>query len=392
MLLSKRSQVLEESLTIAITTIAKNLKAQGEDILSFSAGEPDFDTPKKVKEAAIKAIEQGCAAYTNVEGNLDVLQAIQTKFKRDNDLDYDTSEIITNVGAKQSLFNCIQCLLEEGDEAIIPAPCWVSYPEMVKFAGAKPVLVQTKEENSFKLKADELKKAITSKSKMLILNYPSNPVGAVYSKDELKELAAVLEGSDIVVLSDEMYEKLQYDNEDFFSFAKASDDALKRTVTINGLSKCAAMPGWRFGYMACKDKELIKALKKLQSQSTSNICSIVQKAAIPVLLGEVDEDIEMMRNEFEKRRNKAYEMINSIEGLKISNTPKGAFYLFINIQDVEKDSMLFCKRLLEEQKVALVPGLGFGMDGFVRFSYATSMDNIVKGIQRIQEFVKNYKA
>ncbi|TQR31329.1 pyridoxal phosphate-dependent aminotransferase [Campylobacter sp. MIT 99-7217] len=390
-MLSKRSQTLGESLTLAITALANDLKAKGEDVLSFSAGEPDFDTPQIIKEAAIKAIEQGCGKYTAVAGLPSVLEAVQFKLKNDNGLSYETSEIITNVGAKHSLFECIQCLVEEGDEVIIPVPFWVSYPEMVKYSGAKPIFVYTDEKNGFKMTADELKNAITSKTKILMLNSPSNPVGSVYTKDELKALAKVLEGTNIIVLSDEMYEKLCYDDFKFHAFASVSEDALKRTVTINGLSKCAAMPGWRFGYMASKNKELNAAVKRLQGQSTSNICSITQHAATAALLGKANEDVEKMRIEFQKRRDKACELLSKIDTISFYK-PEGAFYLFINISKLQKDSMKFCQQLLEQKKVAVVPGVGFGMDGYFRFSYATSMDNIIKGIERISDFIQNYKA
>ncbi|TQR40624.1 pyridoxal phosphate-dependent aminotransferase [Campylobacter sp. MIT 12-8780] len=390
-MLSKRSQVLGESITLAITALANELKAKGEDILSFSAGEPDFDTPEVIKNAAIKAIQQGCGKYTAVAGTNEVLKAVAFKLKKDNNLDYDISEIITNVGAKHSLFECIQCLVEENDEVLIPSPYWVSYPEMVKYAGAKPVFIEGEEQNGFKITANQLKKAITSKTKLLILNSPNNPIGAIYSKDELLSLAKVLEGTNIIVLSDEMYEKLRYDNTEFHAFASLSEDALQRSVTINGLSKCGAMPGWRFGYMASKNKDLIKAVKKLQGQSTSNICSITQHAAIPALLGEADKDLEFMRAEFEKRRDKALELLAQMPNLSVYK-PQGAFYLFVNISRLEKDSMKFCQKLLEEQKVAVVPGIGFGMEGYFRLSYATSLDNIIKGLERIKTFVQNYKA
>ncbi|MBS4406943.1 pyridoxal phosphate-dependent aminotransferase [Campylobacter vulpis] len=390
-MLSKKSQVLEESITLAITALANELKAKGEDVLSFSAGEPDFDTPQTIKNAAIKAIEKGCSKYTAVAGIKDVLNAIAIKLKRDNNLSYETSEIITNVGAKHSLFQCLECLVDEGDEVIIPSPYWVSYPEMVKFAGGKCVFVQTKEENGFKITAKELKSVLNEKTKVFILNSPSNPVGCVYTKEELMALASVLEGTKVVVLSDEMYEKLLYDGVEFHAFASVSEDAMKRTVTINGLSKCGAMPGWRFGYMASKNKALISAVKRLQGQSTSNICSITQYAAIPALLGECDEDIEKMRKAFEKRRNITLEMLSKMENISVYK-PSGAFYLFINISKLEKDSMKFCQKLLEEKKVAVVPGIGFGMEGYLRLSYATSEENIIKGLERFGEFVKNYKA
>lgn len=389
-MLTKRSKVLEESITLAIATLANELKAKGEDIISLSTGEPDFDTPKAIKDAAIAAIEKGCGKYTAVAGLNEILKAIQAKLKKDNNLDYEISEIITNVGAKHSLFECIECLIEEGDEVIIPTPYWVSYPEMVKFAGGKPIFIEGLESNGFKITAEQLKNSITNKTKMLILNSPSNPVGSIYSKKELNELAKILEGTNIMVLSDEIYEKLRYDNFDFTAFASISEDALKRTVTINGLSKCGAMPGWRFGYMASKNKDLISAVKRLQGQSTSNICSIAQHAAIPALNGACDEDIKTMCQIFEKRRNLALSILDKIPNISVYK-PEGAFYLFINIQKIEKDSMKFCQKLLEKEKVAVVPGIGFGMDGYFRLSYATSNELITKGLERISRFILNYK-
>lgn len=389
-MLTKRSKVLEESITLAIATLANELKTKGEDIISLSTGEPDFDTPKAIKDAAIAAIEKGCGKYTAVAGLNEILKAIQAKLKKDNNLDYEISEIITNVGAKHSLFECIECLIEEDDEVIIPTPYWVSYPEMVKFAGGKPVFIEGLESNGFKITAEQLKNSITNKTKMLILNSPSNPVGSIYSKEELSELAKVLEGTNIMVLSDEIYEKLRYDDFDFTAFASISEDALKRTVTINGLSKCGAMPGWRFGYMASKNKDLISAVKRLQGQSTSNICSIAQYAAIPALNGACDENIKTMCQIFEKRRNLALSILDKIPNISVYK-PEGAFYLFINIQKVEKDSMKFCQKLLEQEKVAVVPGIGFGMDGYFRLSYATSNELITKGLERISRFILNYK-
>lgn len=388
-MLSKRSQVLEESITLAITALANELKAKGENVISFSAGEPDFDTPQTIKNAAIKAIEKGCGKYTAVAGINEVLKAIQTKLRKDNNLNYELNEIVTNVGAKHSLFECIECLVEKGDEAIIPSPYWVSYPEMVKFAEGVPVFVEGLEQNGFKITAKELEKSITSKTRLLILNSPSNPVGSVYSKKELSELAKVLEGTKIVVLSDEMYEKLRYDDTEFHAFASVSEDALQRCVTINGLSKCGAMPGWRFGYMASKNKALISAVKRLQGQSTSNICSITQYAAIPALNGECDKDIEDMRKSFENRRNLGLNLLNKIPNISVYK-PEGAFYLFVNISKIEKDSMKFCQKLLEREKVAVVPGVGFGMDGYFRLSYATSEDFIKEGLERIARFIEAY--
>lgn len=388
--LSKKSQVLGESITLAITALANELKAKGEDVISFSAGEPDFDTPQALKDAAIFAIQKGCAQYTPIAGIKELLDAIKIKLERDNKLVYKTSEIITNVGAKHSFFQCIECLIDADEEAIIPAPYWVSYPEMVKYAGGRPVFVKTKEENGFKMTPRELENSLSDKTKILILNSPSNPAGCIYSKDELKALSQVLQGTKVIVLSDEMYEKIRYDGVAFHAFASVSEDALQRTVTINGLSKCGAMPGWRFGYMASKNKALISAVKKLQGQSTSNICSITQHAAIPALLGACDADIEAMRSAFQNRRDKALEILNQIPKISVYK-PEGAFYLFVNISKIQSDSMKFCKELLEDKKVAVVPGVSFGMDGYFRLSYATSEESILRGLERLKNFIENYK-
>ncbi|AJC87492.1 pyridoxal phosphate-dependent aminotransferase [Campylobacter insulaenigrae] len=388
-MLSQRSQNLGESLTLVMTDIAKNLKANGEKVISFSAGEPDFDTPKIIKDAAISAIEKGCGAYTPVVGIKEVIEAIQYKFKNDNNLEYKANEIITNVGAKHSLFMAIECLVQEGDEVIIPSPYWVSYPEMVKFAGGTPVFIEGDAKNGFKITPEQLKNALTPKTKVLMFNSPSNPTGSIYSKEEIIALAKVLEGSKVVVLSDEIYEKLVYDGK-FYAFAQASEDAFNRTVSINGLSKCGAMPGWRFGYMASKMSDFNNAVKKLQGQSTSNICSIIQHAALPALLGKANADIESMRQAFLQRRGLACKILSQCSKLKLEQIPQGAFYLFISCKEVDGDSMRFCKRLLEEEKVALVPGIGFGMEGYFRLSYATNEKDIEEGCQKIVDFVKRY--
>ena len=388
-MLTKRINTLSESITIAITTLAQELRAQGKDVISFSAGEPDFGTPQVIKDAAIKAINEDFTKYTAVDGIPELKAAIANKLKRDNGLVYAPNQIIVNNGAKHSLFNLMQATIEEGDEVIIPAPFWVTYPELVLYSGGVPVEIQTNDESAFKITPEQLQAAITPKTKMLILTTPSNPTGSVYSKEELTALGKILEGTDILVASDEMYEKLIYEGT-FTSAAAISEDMYKRTITINGLSKSVAMTGWRFGYMAAADTELIKATKKLQSQSTSNINSITQKAAITGLDGSADEDIEMMRKAFKERRDVAVEMFNKIEGLSVLK-PDGAFYLFVNIQKVTTDSLEFCKRMLAEAEVAVVPGVGFGSEGYFRFSFATSMENIEIGIKRIEEFVKDYK-
>jgi len=388
-MLSNRIQALSPSMTIAVSTLARELKDQGKDVISFSAGEPDFDTPQRIKEAAIDAINEGFTKYTAVAGTPELLEAIQTKLKNENGLEYDTKQIITSNGAKQSLFNLTQALIDTGDEVIIPAPYWVTYPEHVKYAGGVPVIIDTEDRAGFKITAAQLEKAITDRTKMLILTSPSNPTGSVYNRAELEALAEVLKGTNIVVVSDEMYEKLVFDGTEFVSTASISPDMFRRTITVNGLSKSVAMTGWRFGYLACASKELVSKMNSLQSQSTSNINSITQKAAIPALLGEVDEEIEQMRLAFESRSHEAYELMNAIEGLSVVR-PKGAFYLFVNTKAVSTDSMQFAKDLLEQYGVAVVPGLAFGSEGYFRFSYATDIVTIREGIRRIEKFVKGY--
>jgi aspartate aminotransferase len=377
-------------MTIAITTLALELKAEGKDILSFSAGEPDFDTPVEIKEAAKKAIDEGKTKYTAIAGTPELLQAVAGKLKRDNDLEYDTNMIQTNNGAKHSLFNLFQALIDEGDEVIIPAPYWVTYPEVVKYSGGTPVIIETDDTTSFKITPKQLKDAITPKTKVVVITTPSNPTGSVYSKEELEGLAEVLKGTDIIVFSDEMYEKLVYGGVKFTALASISEDMFQRTVTINGLSKSASMTGWRLGYLATPNVELVKAMNKLQSQSTSNISSITQAAAIAGLDGSVENTIQEMRKVFEERRDEACEIVNSIDGLSVVK-PDGAFYLFINIKDVSSDSMEFSKSLLENEGVAVVPGIAFGAEGYIRLSFATDIDTIREGLKRLDRFVQNLK-
>ena len=388
MKIANRMENLSPSVTMAITALARELKAQGKDILSFSAGEPDFDTPEVIKQAAIKAITEGHTKYTAVEGITQTKQAIINKLKRDHNLDYSLDNIVISNGAKHSLFNLFQVLIEKGDEVIIPAPYWVTYPEQVKYSDGVPVIIETEDTNDFKITAEQLKNAITEKTKILLINTPSNPTGAVYTKEELEAIAEVLKGTDILVLSDEMYEKIMYDGKKFTALAQISEDMYQRTVTINGLSKAAAMTGWRFGYLASPKTELVKAMIKLQGQVTSNVNSITQYAAIPALEGEADDTMEIMRKEFEKRRNVAVKSFNEIKGLNTLN-PDGAFYLFVNIKDISNDSVKFCADLLEQKGVALVPGLAFGTEGYIRFSFATDLKTIQEGIKRIKEFVEN---
>ncbi len=385
-MLTDRINVLSESITIAITTLAQEMRAEGKNVLSFSAGEPDFGTPRVIKDAAIAAIEGDFTRYTAVDGIPELKNAIINKLKRDNDLTYTPSQVIASNGAKQSLFNLFQVAIQEGDEVIIPAPYWVTYPELVKYSGGTVVEIPTDDTNGFKITPEQLKQAITPRTKMMILTTPSNPTGSIYTKEELLALGEVLKGTDILIASDEMYEKLVYEGS-FTSVASVSNDMFQRTITINGLSKSVAMTGWRFGYLASPNEALVKATKKLQSQSTSNINSITQKAAIAGLDGSADEDIEMMRKAFEARRVEAAALFNAIDGLSVS-APAGAFYLYINIKEIDGDSLTFCKRLLEEKGVALVPGVAFGTEGYFRFSFATDIDTIKEGIERIAAFVK----
>jgi len=390
MKIANRMDRLSESITIAITTLSKELKAGGKDVLSFSAGEPDFGTPQVIKDAAIKAMENNETTYTAVDGTVECRQAICDKLKRDNGLDYDPSDVIVSVGAKHSLFNIFQAAVESEDEVIIPAPYWVTYPEQVQYAEGTPVIIDTDDSTEFKITPEQLKSAITSKSKFLVLTTPSNPTGSVYTKEEILALGEVLKGTNITVISDEMYEKLMYDGSEFTAVASVSQDMFDRTITVNGLSKAVAMTGWRFGYLACKDKDLLKAMKKLQSQSTSNINSITQSAAITALNGSADTEIESMRVEFEKRRDIAIELVEDIAGLTVVK-PNGAFYLFINIKEISNDSMKFCQDLLEQVGVAVVPGVAFGLEGYFRMSFATDEATIRDGIDRLRQFVENQK-
>jgi len=388
MRIARRMESLSVSTTLAITALANQLKAQGRDILSFSAGEPDFDTPELIKEASIKAIKNGYTKYTAVEGIVQTRQAIIDKLKKDHGLKYDLGQVVVSNGAKHSLFNLCQSLINDGDEIIIPIPYWVTYPEQVKFSNGVPVFINTDDTTKFKITAKQLKEVITPKTKAIILNTPSNPTGSIYTKEELIEIGEVLKGTEILVWSDEMYEKIIYDGKKFTAAASVSKDMFNRTITINGLSKAVAMTGWRFGYLATPKVEIIKAMIKLQGQVTSNVNSITQHAAIAALEGDANKDIEIMRKEFEKRRNIAVKSFNKIEGISCIS-PSGAFYLFVNIKGITKDSMKFSSNLLEKKGVAVVPGLAFGMEGYFRFSFATDLKSIQEGIKRIKEFIQN---
>ncbi len=393
MKISKRAQSIPPSATMAVTAKAKEMKAAGVDVVSFGAGEPDFDTPDYIKQAAIEAIKAGKTKYTATPGMPALRKAISEKLKKENGLDYTTEQIIVNLGAKHSVYETMQAVLDEGDEVILPAPYWVTYPETIKMAGGVVKVLETKRESSYKVIPDELKAAITGKTTMFLLNSPSNPGGFTYSPNELAELAKVLEGTDIMVLSDEIYEKLIYGDTKFVSFASLNEDAYKRTITINGLSKTFAMTGWRIGY-AAGPLEVIKAMGRLQSHMTQNAVSFVQEAAITALSTPSDE-IEKMRQEFEKRARYMAERLNSIKGV-ICPEPTGAFYCFPDVSSYYgrtiggtriTGSLDFARALFEQAKVAVVPGGPFGCDANIRLCFAYSKEEIAKGIDRLEKWL-----
>jgi aspartate aminotransferase len=394
MKISKRALAVPPSATMAVTGKAKEMKAEGLDVVSFAAGEPDFDTPDFIKAAAIEAMNAGKTGYTATPGIPALRKAISAKFKADNGLDYAPEQVIVNIGAKHSVYEAIQAVVDPGDEVLLVTPYWVTYPEAVKLADGVPVVIETSETNGYKLTVEELKAAITDKTTMLIFNSPSNPGGFCYSPDELKALAGALEGTNVTVLSDEIYEKLVYGDTKFVSFASLSEDAYNRTLTINGLSKAYAMTGWRLGYTA-GPAEAIKAMGKLQSHMTQNAVSFAQEAAIAAL-EDTTGAVESMRVEFEKRGKYMADRLNSIKGIECVN-PTGAFYCFPDVTahygriigDVTiKGSMDFAQALLSQALVAVVPGEPFGCDKNVRLSFATSMEQIEKGLDRLEEWLK----
>ncbi len=383
---------IKPSPTIAVTQKARELRAAGKDVIGLGAGEPDFDTPDNIKNAAIKAIKNGDTKYTAVDGTPALKKAIVAKFKRENNLKYSTDQITVGTGGKQVLYNTFMATLNRGDEVIIPAPFWVSYPDMVLLAGGKPKIVKCTEQEGFKLTAKKLKKVISKKTKWVIINSPSNPTGAGYSKKEISDLAKVLiRNKKIHILSDDIYEHVRYDNFNFFTIAQISQ--LKdRTLTMNGVSKSYAMTGWRIGY-AAGPKHIIKAIGKIQSQSTSNPSSISQAAAVEALNGKQDF-IKTRAKAFKKRRDYVVKTLNSIKGINCL-VPNGAFYVFpsckglLNKKTKLKSDSEFVQKLLEKSNVAVVQGSAFGLDGFFRISYATSMKNLQKAMERIKSFCEN---
>ena len=373
-------------MTLAIDTKAKGMKRDGIDVCSFSTGEPDFDTPLHIKQAAIDALKAGKTRYGPAAGEPGLRSAIAHKLQSTNQLPYQSENILVTNGGKHSLFNIMLALIDLGDEVIIPAPFWVSYPEMVKLAGGTPVIVPTSPEARYKITPAQLEAAITPKTKLLILNSPSNPTGMVYSPTELSALAQVILRHEVMVVSDEIYERLLYDGTQQISIGTISPEMFDRTIISNGFAKAYSMTGWRIGYVA-GNLELIKAINTLQSQSTSNVCTFAQFGAIAALESSQDCVAEML-NAFTERRNHMYQLINGTKGLSCLK-PDGAFYMFINIAGTGLSSLDFCDALLSEQQVALIPGIAFGADDHVRASYATDMTTIDRGMDRIAQFLRS---
>ncbi len=398
MKLADRVNKIQPSPTLAIDAKAKALKAQGVDVIGFGAGEPDFDTPANICEAGKKAIDAGFTRYMPVGGADDLKDAIIAKMKRDHNLEYTRDEISVACGAKHTLYNISQALIQEGDEVIIPAPYWVSYPDQVVLAGGTPVFIETGEETAFKITPEQLEKAITPNTKALILNSPCNPTGTSYTEAELKALGQVCLKYNFLIISDDIYERLIYDGIKFANIVQVVPELKSRTVVVNGVSKTYAMTGWRIGY-ACGPKELMSAMTKMQSQSTSNATSIAQKASVEALNGSQDA-VAAMCVEFEKRRSYIVERLNAMPGVSCFRST-GAFYVFPNFScaygkstpqgNKINNSTDFAAYLLEDAKVALVPGVAFGADKYARLSYAISMENIKKGMDRIEEAIKNLK-
>lgn len=382
--LATRVTKVPPSLTLAIAAKAKAMKAQGIDVCSFSTGEPDFDTPQHIKDGAKLALDQGKTKYGPASGEPMLREAIAKKLRNDNQLNYTAENVIVTNGGKHSLFNLMLAFIEGGDEVIIPAPYWLSYPEMVKLAGGTPVIVETTAENGYKITPEQLRQAITPNTKLFILNSPSNPTGMVYTPDEIKTLAEVIVAHDLWVVSDEIYEKILYDGAEHLSIGALGDEIFKRTIISNGFAKSYAMTGWRVGYLA-GPKELIKATSIIQSHSTSNVCTFAQYGAIAALESSQDCVAQMLAA-FTERRTAILERVKSMSKLSCP-TPEGAFYVFVDISKTGMKSLAFCEALLEDQQVAVIPGIAFGADNCIRLSYATDLASIEKGMERLEKFV-----
>lgn len=383
--ISSRAASLAPSLTLAISAKAKELRVAGEDVIGFGAGEPDFDTPQHIKDAAAQALADGFTKYTPSSGIPELRQAVADKFQKDYGVEYEPSQVIVNCGGKHSCFNVIYATCEAGDEVIIPAPYWLSYPEMAKLAGAKPVILETTDATEFKVTPEQLREAITPNTKLFILNSPSNPTGSVYTADEIKALGDVCVEKGVLIMSDDIYEKLVYDGAEFTSVTGFSEEHLAHTIIVHGLAKAYSMTGWRIGFLAAP-KPIAQAINALQSHSTSNATSFAQKGAVAALTGP-QTHLDEWLTEFNKRRSYAADRLNNMAGVSCVNS-RGAFYLFPNIEGTGLKSAEFCERLLEQAKVAAVPGIAFGADNNFRISYATSMENIQNGMDRLDAFSK----
>jgi aspartate aminotransferase len=383
--ISARAAQLSPSLTLSIDSKAKAMKAEGLDVCGFGAGEPDFDTPEHIKAAAIAALEAGFTKYTPSAGLPELRQAIAEKLEADNQITYRASQIVVSSGAKHSCYNAILATCQPGDEVLIPSPYWVSYPDMVRLAGAEPIIVQTTERNGWKMRASDFENAMTPRTKMVILNSPGNPTGSVYTREELEGIVEVAAEEDIYILSDEIYEKLVYDETKHVSIASLSPEAYGLTITVNGFSKAYAMTGWRLGYLAAPEA-VAKAVDNIQSHSTSHPCSFAQKGALAALKGD-QQPLADMRDEFSMRRDYMFDRITKIPNITAVK-PQGAFYVLVNISQLGLSSQNFADRLLSKANVAVVPGAAFGDDRTVRLSYATSIDVIKKGLDRFQDFCR----
>jgi aspartate aminotransferase len=383
--LSSHAVQLTPSLTLAIDSKAKAMRAEGIDVCGFGAGEPDFDTPEHIKEAAIKALQEGFTKYTPSAGLPELRTAISEKYAADNNIDYKPGQVVVSNGAKQSCYNAILACCEPGDEVIIPAPYWLSYPDMVRLVGAEPVIVQTKASNSYKMTAEEFENAMTPRTKMVIINSPGNPTGSVYTREELEALVEVALTEDIFILSDEIYEKLIYDDASHVSVASLSKEAYDLTITVNGFSKAYAMTGWRLGYLGAPEG-IAKVIDSLQSHSTSGPNSFAQKGAVAALKGS-QQCVADMRDEFNVRREYMYERLAAIPNLSTVK-PLGAFYMLADISKFGLSSTNFADRLLSKAEVAVVPGVAFGDDKTVRLSYATDLETIKTGLDRIEQFCR----
>ncbi len=384
--IAQRAASLTPSITLAIDSKAKQMKAEGIDVVGFGVGEPDFDTPQHIKDAAIKALNDGFTKYTPASGIPELRQAVADKFKRENGLNYKPSQIIISCGGKHSCYNIMIALCQAGDEVIIPAPYWLSYPEMVKLAEATPVILQTSDKTEFKVSPEQLRNAITPRTRLFVLNSPSNPTGSVYTREEIKALGDICVEKGVLIMSDEIYEHLLYDGATHTSVASFSQAHYDHTIVVHGFAKAWSMTGWRLGFLAAPEP-IAKAIDAIQSHSTSNPTSFAQKGGVAALTGPQDH-LKVWLAEFAKRRAYAHAKLTSIPNISCVNS-KGAFYLFPNISRTGLKSMDFCAKLLEQEKVAAVPGIAFGADDYIRISYATSMENLQKGCERIDKFVRS---